>query len=429
MLFMPVPFMRGFGLGGLLIPLVSVARRADAAARAALPGSRTRLDRVRLIPTRRRRRGGPDPSAASGAARARDHAPAGRVSRDRRRAAARARGRRVLALAAHARARTQGSRRTSQAVHGLNMLGGAVGDGRARADRDRRRHRPRRRRAAARPGGRRAARSPGSAPGSRGRASVALGSAPPYVDPTAATSRVSVVGRHEYGDAAAQEFVAPAARRHRSRPRASRRGERLRRRRPAARRRLPRPPYGAFPWLVLAVLVLTYLLLLRAFRSLLLPLKAIVMNLLSIGAAYGLLVARLQVRARRAVRPRSSSTRSRAGSRSSCSRCSSGSRWTTRCSWSRACARSGTRGTTTRRPSRRARAHRPDRDRRRADHGRGVLGLRRRSLVGLQQFGFGLAVGDPLDVTIVRRCSSRALMELFGRWNWWLPDGSLGSRG
>src|SRR4029450_2839352 len=53
----------------------------------------------------------------------------------------------------------------------------------------------------------------------------------------------------------------------------------------------PDPPHGAFPWLVLAVLVLTYVLLVRAFRSLLLPLKAIVLNLLSIGAAYGLLVA------------------------------------------------------------------------------------------------------------------------------------------
>src|SRR5947208_786121 len=48
--------------------------------------------------------------------------------------------------------------------------------------------------------------------------------------------------------------------------------------------------YAIFPWLVLGVLVLTYLLLLRAFRSLLLPLKAVLLNLLSVGAAYGLLV-------------------------------------------------------------------------------------------------------------------------------------------
>ena len=38
------------------------------------------------------------------------------------------------------------------------------------------------------------------------------------------------------------------------------------------------------------MLLATYVLLVRAFRSLLLPLKAIILNLLSIGAAYGLLV-------------------------------------------------------------------------------------------------------------------------------------------
>jgi uncharacterized membrane protein YdfJ with MMPL/SSD domain len=48
--------------------------------------------------------------------------------------------------------------------------------------------------------------------------------------------------------------------------------------------------YSAFPWLVVAVLVVAYLLLLRAFRSVVLPVKAVVMNLLSVSAAYGVLV-------------------------------------------------------------------------------------------------------------------------------------------
>ncbi|HEY4896109.1 MAG TPA: hypothetical protein VII01_08460, partial [Solirubrobacteraceae bacterium] len=43
--------------------------------------------------------------------------------------------------------------------------------------------------------------------------------------------------------------------------------------------------YGAFPWLVLAVLAITYLVLLRAFRSVVLPLKAVLLNLLSVSAA------------------------------------------------------------------------------------------------------------------------------------------------
>jgi putative drug exporter of the RND superfamily len=48
--------------------------------------------------------------------------------------------------------------------------------------------------------------------------------------------------------------------------------------------------YGAFPWLILAVLVISYLLLLRAFRSIVLPLKAVLMNLLSVAATYGVMV-------------------------------------------------------------------------------------------------------------------------------------------
>ncbi len=52
--------------------------------------------------------------------------------------------------------------------------------------------------------------------------------------------------------------------------------------------------YSAFPWLVLAVLAVAYLLLLRAFRSVVLPVKAVIMNLLSVSAAYGVLVLAFQ---------------------------------------------------------------------------------------------------------------------------------------
>lgn len=52
--------------------------------------------------------------------------------------------------------------------------------------------------------------------------------------------------------------------------------------------------YGAFPWLVAAVLVITYFVLLRAFRSVILPLKAVLLNLLSVSAAYGVLVLTFQ---------------------------------------------------------------------------------------------------------------------------------------
>ena len=44
-------------------------------------------------------------------------------------------------------------------------------------------------------------------------------------------------------------------------------------------------------------------------------------------------------------------------------------------------------------------------------------------VLGLQEFGIGLAVAIFIDATIVRALLVPALMALFGRWNWWLPRG------
>ena len=48
--------------------------------------------------------------------------------------------------------------------------------------------------------------------------------------------------------------------------------------------------YGSFPLMIALIAVTTFLLLARAFRSLLLPLKAILLNILSVAAAWGVLV-------------------------------------------------------------------------------------------------------------------------------------------
>ena len=40
----------------------------------------------------------------------------------------------------------------------------------------------------------------------------------------------------------------------------------------------------------------------------------------------------------------------------------------------------------------------------------------------LRQFGAALALGVLIDATIVRALLVPALMALFGRWNWWLPE-------
>ena len=59
---------------------------------------------------------------------------------------------------------------------------------------------------------------------------------------------------------------------------------------PTEEREFIRAVYGTFPYVLLFVIVLTYLLLMRAFRSVFLPLKAVLLNLVSLGAAYGIIV-------------------------------------------------------------------------------------------------------------------------------------------
>jgi RND superfamily putative drug exporter len=48
--------------------------------------------------------------------------------------------------------------------------------------------------------------------------------------------------------------------------------------------------YGNFPLMLTLVVLITFVLLARAFRSLLLPLKAVILNVISVSAAYGILV-------------------------------------------------------------------------------------------------------------------------------------------
>jgi RND superfamily putative drug exporter len=47
--------------------------------------------------------------------------------------------------------------------------------------------------------------------------------------------------------------------------------------------------YGNFPLMIVLIAIITFVLLARAFRSLLLPLKAVILNVISVGAAWGVL--------------------------------------------------------------------------------------------------------------------------------------------
>ena len=59
--------------------------------------------------------------------------------------------------------------------------------------------------------------------------------------------------------------------------------------RPAQDRDFIEAVYGNFPLMIALIAVITFILLARAFRSLLLPLKAVVLNVISVAAAWGVL--------------------------------------------------------------------------------------------------------------------------------------------
>jgi RND superfamily putative drug exporter len=180
--------------------------------------------------------------------------------------------------------------------------------------------------------------------------------------------------------------------------------------------------YAAFPWLVAGVLLISYLVLMRAFRSVFLPAKAVFMNLLSVSATYGVLVLAFQHSAGNIVGWQSSPqieawipiflfamlfglsmdyevfllSRMR-------------EEWDRRQDNQQAVARG-------------------------LEHTGRIItaaaiimvaafsGFTAGSFVGLQQFGLGLSAAILLDATVVRALLVPATMKLVGDWNWYLPE-------
>lgn len=119
---------------------------------------------------------------------------------------------------------------------------------------------------------------------------VATGEKAPYVDDTGRYLRIFVIGHHSLGAQASQKLVHEL--RNKYIPDASfpKNTEIYLGGAPAQGVDLLESILKSFPWIVLLALVIAYILLLRAFRSVILPLKAILLDLISIAVAYGSLV-------------------------------------------------------------------------------------------------------------------------------------------
>ena len=181
--------------------------------------------------------------------------------------------------------------------------------------------------------------------------------------------------------------------------------------------------YGAFPWLVLAVLLLTYLTLMRAFRSLLLPLKAVLLNLLAIAATYGLIVIVFKYGIGAELLGLYQLDQVEAWIPIFLFAMLFGLSMDYEVFLVSRMREFWDAGET----NEEAVAHGLERTGRIVTAAAIVMvaafsGFAAGSIVGLQQFGLGLAIAIFIDATLIRAVLVPALMRLFGRYNWWLPE-------
>jgi RND superfamily putative drug exporter len=255
---------------------------------------------------------------------------------------------------------------------------------------------------------------------------VATGCKAPYVSADGRYARVVVIGRHEYGAPASRALVArirgrlvPAA--------AFPAGTRVvAGGAPAQGVDFLTQTYASLPWLVAVALLLTYLVLARAFRSLLLPLKAVLLNVLSVAAAYGLLVAVFEYGVGAGVLGVHQSAEIDG--------------------WIPLFLLAALFGLSIDYEVFLVSRMREEWDAHGDNTTAVAVGLERTgrlitaaalvmavsfggfvagSVPGLQQFGLGLALAVLIDATLVRALLVPSLMAILGRWNWWLPPSVL----
>jgi RND superfamily putative drug exporter len=181
--------------------------------------------------------------------------------------------------------------------------------------------------------------------------------------------------------------------------------------------------YGKFPYVLAFVILLTFVLLMRAFRSVFLPLKAVVLNLVSLGAAFGIIVFVFQ---------QGHGAESIWGVHATDSIVS----------WIPLMIFAFLYGLSMDYEVFMLTRMREAYDETRDTNGAIALGLGRTGKlvtsaalvlmfaffvlstgpgVDIKQFGIGLAAGIIFDATVIRALLVPAIMRLAGRWNWWLP--------
>ena len=249
-------------------------------------------------------------------------------------------------------------------------------------------------------------------------------STPQFVDPTGQYQRIFIMGIHEFGSEESKAFIHRLREDYIPNSELSKVATIYVGGAAAQGVDFLNVVYGTFPFIFVAALAIAYFLLIRSFRSLILPLIAVVLDLISLAATYGLLVAVFRfgflspilgtyhvpqiegwvpvflfavlfglsmdyevfiVTRMREARDKGEST---------ADAIKEGLAHTGGVVTAAAIILVGALG-----------------------------GLANGHIAGLQELGVGLALGILIDATIVRTLLLPSLMTILGKWNWWLPQG------
>ena len=249
-------------------------------------------------------------------------------------------------------------------------------------------------------------------------------STPQFVDPTGQYQRIFIMGIHEFGSEESKAFIHRLREDYIPNSELSKVATIYVGGAAAQGVDFLNVVYGTFPFIFVAALAIAYFLLIRSFRSLILPLIAVVLDLISLAATYGLLVAVFRfgflspilgtyhvpqiegwvpvflfavlfglsmdyevfiVTRMREARDKGEST---------ADAIKEGLAHTGGVVTAAAIILVGALG-----------------------------GLANGHIAGLQELGVGLALGILIDATIVRTLLLPSVMTILGKWNWWLPQG------
>ena len=181
--------------------------------------------------------------------------------------------------------------------------------------------------------------------------------------------------------------------------------------------------YGTFPFIFFAALAIAYFLLIRSFRSLLLPLVAVLLDLISLAATYGLLVAVFRFGFLSPILGTYHVPQIEGWVPVFLFAVLFGLSMDYEVFIVSRMREARDRGAVTSEAIKEGLAHTGGVVTAAAIILVGALGgLANGHIAGLQELGVGLALGILIDATIVRTLLLPSVMTILGKWNWWLPE-------